>query len=65
MYIPWNLHEVLEKSSFQIITVIQKERGNFDFDGELDLVEFFTIAAEMGLKVLCRPGKTLFGIFFN
>ncbi|CBY33800.1 unnamed protein product [Oikopleura dioica] len=42
VYIPWNLHE--------------KERGNFDFGGELDLVEFFTIAAEMGLKVLCRPG---------
>jgi len=42
VYIPWNLHE--------------KERGNFDFAGELDLVKFFSIAAEMGLKVLCRPG---------
>lgn len=41
-YIAWNLHE--------------PEEGDFDFSGEKNIKEFFNIAAELGLKVIVRPG---------
>lgn len=40
-YCPWNLHE--------------PKRGEFDFEGLLDLGRFIDEAAEQGLKVLLRP----------
>ncbi len=40
-YVPWNLHE--------------PKKGQFDFDGILDLCAFLELAQEMGLKVLLRP----------
>lgn len=40
-YIPWNLHEA--------------KKGNFCFEGGLDLVKFVRIAEELGLYVILRP----------
>lgn len=40
-YVPWNLHE--------------KEEGQYDFSGNLDLAEFIRVCGEYGLKVLLRP----------
>ncbi|XP_059575794.1 beta-galactosidase-1-like protein 2 isoform X2 [Alligator mississippiensis] len=41
-YVPWNLHE--------------PARGKFDFSGNLDLEAFLTMAADVGLWVILRPG---------
>jgi beta-galactosidase len=41
-YVAWNLHE--------------PRPGEFHFEGQLDLVKFIETAAEVGLKVLVRPG---------
>jgi beta-galactosidase len=41
-YVAWNLHE--------------PHPGEFHFDGILDIVHFIEIAAELGLKVIVRPG---------
>ena len=41
-YCAWNLHE--------------PRRGEFRFEGMLDVVKFTQIAAEVGLKVIIRPG---------
>ncbi|XP_066495537.1 beta-galactosidase-1-like protein 2 [Tiliqua scincoides] len=41
-YVPWNLHEAT--------------RGKFDFTGNLDLKAFITIASQVGLWVILRPG---------
>uniref|UniRef100_A0A3Q3G9E0 Si:dkey-224e22.2 n=1 Tax=Labrus bergylta TaxID=56723 RepID=A0A3Q3G9E0_9LABR len=41
-YVPWNLHE--------------PERGTFRFQDQLDLKAFVTLAADMGLWVILRPG---------
>lgn len=41
-YVPWNMHEPYP--------------GQFDFDGDLDLVAFVQLAAELDLHVLLRPG---------
>lgn len=41
-YTCWNLHE--------------RKPGQFDFSGNLDIERFFTLAQEVGLKVLLRPG---------
>uniref|UniRef100_A0A671VD68 Si:dkey-224e22.2 n=1 Tax=Sparus aurata TaxID=8175 RepID=A0A671VD68_SPAAU len=41
-YVPWNLHE--------------PERGTFNFQDQLDLKAYITLAAEMGLWVILRPG---------
>ena len=41
-YVAWNLHE--------------PRPGEFHFDGGLDLVRFSEVAAEVGLKVIVRPG---------
>ena len=41
-YVAWNLHEPKE--------------GEFCFDGELDVGEFFDTAARLGLYVVLRPG---------
>lgn len=40
-YIPWNLHE--------------KEKGQFRFNGILDIVRYVRIAQELGLLVILRP----------
>ena len=40
-YIPWNLHE--------------KEKGQFDFSGMLDIARFVRLAQELGLMVILRP----------
>lgn len=40
-YVPWDLHE--------------KEEGQFDFSGNLDIAAFIRLCDEMGLKVLLRP----------
>lgn len=40
-YIPWNLHE--------------PEKGQFRFDGILDIGRFVSLAEEMGLYVILRP----------
>lgn len=40
-YIPWNLHE--------------KEKGQFDFSGILDIARFVKLAQELGLMVILRP----------
>uniref|UniRef100_A0A672ITI2 Beta-galactosidase n=1 Tax=Salarias fasciatus TaxID=181472 RepID=A0A672ITI2_SALFA len=41
-YVPWNLHE--------------PERGIFYFQDQLDVKAFVTLAAELGLWVILRPG---------
>ncbi len=41
-YVPWNLHE--------------PEEGRFDFEGDLDVVEFVRTAGQCGLMVILRPG---------
>jgi beta-galactosidase len=41
-YVAWNLHE--------------PRPGEFHFEGMLDLVKFIEIAADVGLKVVLRPG---------
>lgn len=41
-YVCWNLHE--------------SQEGNFDFSGNLDIAAFIDEAAEIGLKVILRPG---------
>ena len=41
-YTCWNLHE--------------RKEGQFDFSGNLDLVEYIKLAGEIGLKVIVRPG---------
>ncbi|XP_068601669.1 beta-galactosidase-1-like protein 2 [Brachionichthys hirsutus] len=41
-YVPWNLHE--------------PERGMFNFQDQLDLTAYISLAAEMGLWVILRPG---------
>lgn len=40
-YIPWNLHE--------------KEKGEFCFEGNLDITKFVHIAKDLGLYVILRP----------
>lgn len=40
-YIPWNMHE--------------KEKGQFDFSGILDITKFVKTAQELGLFVILRP----------
>ena len=46
-YIPWNLHE--------------KEKGQFDFSGRLDVASFVKIAQELGLFVILRPSPYICG----
>lgn len=41
-YVAWNLHE--------------RTRGQFDFTGPRDLAAFVTLAGELGLDVIVRPG---------
>lgn len=41
-YVPWNLHEQV--------------RGDFDFTGILNVVEFLKVAQKVGLYVIFRPG---------
>ena len=41
-YVPWNLHE--------------PRPGDFHFEGMLDLIKFIETAADVGLKVIVRPG---------
>ncbi|XP_068173394.1 beta-galactosidase-1-like protein 2 isoform X2 [Antennarius striatus] len=41
-YVPWNLHE--------------PERGMFNFQNQLDLKAYVSLAAEVGLRVILRPG---------
>lgn len=41
-YVCWNLHE--------------PHPGEFHFDGDLDIVRYIQSAAELGLKVIMRPG---------
>ena len=41
-YVAWNLHE--------------PRPGEFNFEGSLDIVRYIQMAAEVGLKVLVRPG---------
>ena len=41
-YVPWNLHE--------------PRPGEFHFEGMLDLARYIQTAAEVGLKVIIRPG---------
>ena len=41
-YVPWNLHEA--------------EKGQFNFEGNLDLSEFLSECAQIGLYVMLRPG---------
>ncbi len=41
-YVCWNLHE--------------PQPGKFDFEGGLDIARFISIAGELGLKVIVRPG---------
>ncbi|MEI7436939.1 MAG: glycoside hydrolase family 35 protein [bacterium] len=41
-YVCWNLHE--------------PKPGKFEFDGQLDLVRYIEMAAELGLMVIVRPG---------
>ena len=41
-YVPWNLHEPIP--------------GKFDFTGDLNLIEYLSLAAELKLNVLLRPG---------
>ncbi|XP_074535156.1 beta-galactosidase-1-like protein 2 [Halichoeres trimaculatus] len=41
-YVPWNLHE--------------PERGLFNFQDQLDLRAYVTLAADLGLWVILRPG---------
>nr|XP_040048631.1 beta-galactosidase-1-like protein 2 [Gasterosteus aculeatus aculeatus] len=41
-YVPWNLHE--------------PQRGTFNFQDQLDLTAYFTLAAQLGLWVILRPG---------
>uniref|UniRef100_A0A3B4ZFX7 Beta-galactosidase n=1 Tax=Stegastes partitus TaxID=144197 RepID=A0A3B4ZFX7_9TELE len=41
-YVPWNLHE--------------PERGAFNFQDQLDLKAYVSLAAQMGLWVILRPG---------
>ncbi|KAK0149847.1 Beta-galactosidase-1-like protein 2 [Merluccius polli] len=41
-YVPWNLHE--------------PERGMFNFQDQLDLKAYISLAAELGLWVILRPG---------
>ncbi|XP_029629342.1 beta-galactosidase-1-like protein 2 [Salmo trutta] len=41
-YVPWNLHE--------------PERGIFNFQDQLDLKAYISLAAELGLWVILRPG---------
>ncbi|MBP5550883.1 MAG: beta-galactosidase [Bacilli bacterium] len=41
-YIPWNLNE--------------KRKGEFDFSGRLDIEKFLSIAQEVGLYAIVRPG---------
>lgn len=46
-YIPWNLHE--------------PQKGEFRFDGMLDVVRFVTLAQELGLYVILRPTPYICG----
>lgn len=41
-YTAWNLHE--------------KREGEFDFSGMLDIAHYISLAEELGLKVILRPG---------
>ncbi|KAJ0063644.1 hypothetical protein NL108_004485, partial [Boleophthalmus pectinirostris] len=41
-YVPWNLHE--------------PEKGAYHFEGQLDLRAYVSLAAEVGLWVILRPG---------
>ena len=41
-YVPWNLHE--------------PRPGEFHFEGRLDIARYIQTAAEVGLKVIVRPG---------
>ena len=41
-YTPWNLHE--------------RREGEFDFSGNLDIVEYIKEAERIGLHVILRPG---------
>lgn len=46
-YIPWNLHE--------------REKGQFDFTGILDIAEFVRTAQNLGLMVILRPTPYICG----
>lgn len=46
-YIPWNLHE--------------KEKGQYNFTGMLDIVRYVEIARELGLMVILRPSPYICG----
>ncbi|XP_062569955.1 beta-galactosidase-like isoform X6 [Saccostrea cucullata] len=46
-YIPWNFHE--------------PEKGQYDFDGQKDFVQFIKTAQEVGLLVLLRAGPYICG----
>ena len=46
-YVPWNVHEPYP--------------GQYDFEGQQDLVRFITIAHEVGLLVLLRAGPYICG----
>jgi beta-galactosidase len=48
-YLPWNLHE--------------PQPGHFDFSGNLDVVAFLNLAADMGLKAIVRPSPYTCGEF--
>ena len=41
-YTPWNLHE--------------RREGEFDFSGNLDIIEYIKEAESIGLNVILRPG---------
>lgn len=41
-YVPWNLHE--------------PEKGEFNFEDNLDVAEFLKLCAEIGIYVMFRPG---------
>jgi beta-galactosidase len=44
-YVAWNMHE--------------PHPGEFRFDGMLDIVRFIETAADVGLKVIVRPGQVI------
>ncbi|XP_048754699.2 beta-galactosidase-like isoform X2 [Ostrea edulis] len=46
-YIPWNYHE--------------PEKGQYDFEGQRDFVQFIKLAQEVGLLVLIRAGPYICG----
>ena len=47
-YIPWNLHE--------------KQKGQFDFGGILDVARYVKMAQDLGLMVILRPSPYMRGV---